>query len=187
MISPRVAIPVNIANSQEPSSPFLSTFLMNKFIKPLPAPLCHYGTTNGTTLTTPLHHLYFHNKSNKRGTMNFISFAPGRFSLGAPLFLSPQNLTLLNFNSSRKQVDEEWPSGCAASKSLFYFIYLFIYLFTLFPDAMLFPKIFNENYPLVCIWYQKYRVGRHGKKTKPPWASAEQCILPTTLQLPRPT
>ena len=183
MISPRVAIPVNIANSQEPSSPFLSTFLMNKFIKPLPAPLCHYGTTNGTTLTTPLHHLYFHNKSNKRRTMNFISFAPGRFSLGAPLFLSPQNLTLLNFNSSRKQVDEEWLSGCAASKSLFY---LFIYLFTLFPDAMLFPKIFNENYPLVCIWYQKYRVGRHGKKTKPPWASAEQCILPTTLQLPRP-
>ena len=65
--------------------------------------------------------------------MNFISFAPGRFSLGAPLFLSPQNLTLLNFNSSRKQVDEERPSGCAASKFLFYlilFIYLFIYSFS---------------------------------------------------------
>ena len=40
-------------------------------------------------------------------------------SPGTPVFPSPQKPTFSNPNSIRNQVDEEQPSGCAASKSLF--------------------------------------------------------------------
>ena len=52
-------------------------------------------------------------------------FAPGGFSLGTPVFPSPQKPTFPSSNSIRNQVDEEPLSGCATSKSLFYY---FIYL-----------------------------------------------------------
>ena len=54
-----------------------------------------------------------------------LSFAPRGFSLGTPVFPSPQKPTFPNFNSTRNQVDEEPLCGCATSKSLF--IYYFIY------------------------------------------------------------
>ena len=53
-----------------------------------------------------------------------LSFAPRGFSLGTPVFPSPQKPTFPNSNSTRNQVDEEPLCGCATSKSLF--IYLFI-------------------------------------------------------------
>ena len=54
--------------------------------------------------------------------------SPRGFSLGTPVFPSPQKPTFQNSNSTRNQVDEEPLCGCATSKSsLFY--YLFIYLF----------------------------------------------------------
>ena len=56
-----------------------------------------------------------------------LSFAPRGFSPGTPVFLSPQKPTFPNSNSTRNQVQEEPLCGCATSKSLF--IYLFIYLF----------------------------------------------------------
>ena len=56
----------------------------------------------------------------------FLSFAPKGFSPRTPVFLSPQKPTFSNSNSTRNQVDEEPLCGCATSKSLF--IYLFIYL-----------------------------------------------------------
>ena len=40
------------------------------------------------------------------------------FSLGTPVFPSPQKPTFPNFNSTRHHEDEERPSGYAASKSL---------------------------------------------------------------------
>ena len=52
------------------------------------------------------------------------------FSLGTPVFPSPQKPTFPNSNSTRNQVDEEPLCGCATSKSLF--IYLLIYISTLF-------------------------------------------------------
>ena len=56
-----------------------------------------------------------------------LSFAPRGFSLGTPVFFSPQKPAFPNSNSTRNQADEEPLCGCATSKSLF--IYLFIYLF----------------------------------------------------------
>ena len=49
------------------------------------------------------------------------------FSPGTPVFPPPQKLTFSNSNSTRNQADEEPLCGCATSKSLF--IYIFIYLF----------------------------------------------------------
>ena len=56
-----------------------------------------------------------------------LSFAPRGFPPGTPVFPSPQKpiATFPNSNSTRNQVDEELLCGCATSKSLF--IYLFIY------------------------------------------------------------
>ena len=59
-----------------------------------------------------------------------LSFAPRGFSPGTPVFPSPQKPTFPNSNSARNQVDEEPLCGCATSKSLS--IYLFIYLIYLF-------------------------------------------------------
>ena len=58
-----------------------------------------------------------------------VSFAPTGFSPGSPVFPSSQKPTFPNSNSTWNQVDEELLSGCATSKSLF--IYLFIYLFSI--------------------------------------------------------
>ena len=58
-----------------------------------------------------------------------LCFSPRGFSLGTPVFPSPEKPTFSNSNSTRNQVDEEPLSRCATSKSLF--IYLFIYLFIL--------------------------------------------------------
>ena len=55
-----------------------------------------------------------------------LSFSPRGFSLGTPVFPSPQKHTFPNSNSTMNQVDEEPLCGCATSKSLF--IYLFILL-----------------------------------------------------------
>ena len=55
-----------------------------------------------------------------------LSFASRGFSLGTSVFPSPQKPAFPNSNSTRSQVDEEPLCGCATSKSLF--IYLFIYL-----------------------------------------------------------
>ena len=57
-----------------------------------------------------------------------LSFAPRGFSPGTPVFPSPEKPTFPNSNSTRNQVDEEPLCGCATSKSLF--IYLFIYFLT---------------------------------------------------------
>ena len=56
-----------------------------------------------------------------------LSLAPRGFSPGTPIFPSPQKPTFSNSNSTRNQVDEEPLCGCATSKSLFIFHYLFIY------------------------------------------------------------
>ena len=59
-----------------------------------------------------------------------LSLAPRGFSLGTPVFPSPQKPTVPNSNSTRNQVDEEPLCRYATSKSLYInFIYLFIYLF----------------------------------------------------------
>ena len=56
------------------------------------------------------------------------SNAPRGFSLGTPVFPSPEKPTFPNSSSTRNQVDEEPLCGCATCKSLFiYFIYLFYY------------------------------------------------------------
>ena len=55
-----------------------------------------------------------------------LSFAPRGFSLGTPVFPSPQKPAFSNSNSTRNQVDEEPLCGCTSCKSLF--IYLFIYV-----------------------------------------------------------
>ena len=56
-----------------------------------------------------------------------LSLAPRGFPPGTPVFASPQKPAFPNSNSTRNQLDEEPLCGCATSKSLF--IYLFIYLF----------------------------------------------------------
>ena len=68
-----------------------------------------------------------------------LSFAPRGFSPGTLVFPSPQKPTFANSNSTRNQVDEEPQCGCATSKSLF----IFIYLFYLSPIMMSpsFPKL----------------------------------------------
>ena len=58
-----------------------------------------------------------------------LSLAPRGFSPGTPVFPSPKKPTFPNSNSTRNQVDEEPPSGCATCKSLFIYFYLFIYWF----------------------------------------------------------
>ena len=52
-----------------------------------------------------------------------------RFFSGYSGFPSPKKPTFPNSNSTRNQVDEEPPSGCATCKSLFIYFYLFIYWF----------------------------------------------------------
>ena len=54
-----------------------------------------------------------------------LSFASRGFSPSTQVFPSPQKPTFPNYNSTRNQVDEEPLCGCATSKSLF--IYLFIF------------------------------------------------------------
>ena len=54
-----------------------------------------------------------------------LSFAPRGFSPGTPVFPSPQKPAFPNSNLTGSQVDEEPVCGCATSKSLF--IYLFIF------------------------------------------------------------
>ena len=54
-----------------------------------------------------------------------LSFAPRGFSPGTAVFPSPQKPAFLNSNLTGSQVDEEPVCGCATSKSLF--IYLFIF------------------------------------------------------------
>ena len=48
-----------------------------------------------------------------------LSFAPRGFSLGTPVFPSPQKPTSLKSNLTRNQVGEEPSSGSASSKLLF--------------------------------------------------------------------
>ena len=68
-----------------------------------------------------------------------LSFGPRGFSPGTPVFPSPQKPTFSNSNSTRNQVHEEPLCGCATSKSLFIFHYLFsiIYLFIIYMFAIL--------------------------------------------------
>ena len=54
-----------------------------------------------------------------------LSLALRGFSLGTPVFPSPQKPTFPNSNSTRNQVNEEPLCGCATCKSLF--LSLFIY------------------------------------------------------------
>ena len=49
-----------------------------------------------------------------------LSLAPRGFSLGTPVFPSPQKPTFPNTNSTRYQVEEEPLCGCATSKSLLF-------------------------------------------------------------------
>ena len=57
--------------------------------------------------------------------LSVIFLALRGFSLGSPVFLSPQKPTFPNSNSSRNQEDEKPLAGCATSKSsLLLFIYL---------------------------------------------------------------
>ena len=67
------------------------------------------------------------------------SNAPRGFSLGTPVFPSPEKPTFPNSSSTRNQVDEEPLCGCATCKSLF--IYLFI-LFIYFTIVFAFPSLF---------------------------------------------
>ena len=55
-----------------------------------------------------------------------LPFAPRGFSLGTPVFPSPQNPTFPNSNSIRIRVNEEPLCGCATSKSLLSLILLLI-------------------------------------------------------------
>ena len=49
-----------------------------------------------------------------------LTLAPRGFSLGTPVFPSPQKPTFPNTNSTRNQVEEEPLCGCATSKSLLF-------------------------------------------------------------------
>jgi len=55
-----------------------------------------------------------------------LSLAPRGFSLGTPVFSSPQKPTFPNSNSTRNQVDEEPLCGCANRHLFYLFNYLFI-------------------------------------------------------------
>ena len=67
------------------------------------------------------------NPCSLHGLLLVLSFAPRGFSPSPPVFPSPQKPAFSNSNLTRNQEDEEPLCGCATSKSLF--IYLFIYLF----------------------------------------------------------
>ena len=56
-----------------------------------------------------------------------LSLAPRGFSLGTPVFPSPQKPAFPNSNLTRNQVDEEPLCGCATSKSLFILFVFFIF------------------------------------------------------------
>ena len=71
------------------------------------------------------------NRSFVVGLFLFLSFAPRSFSLGAPVFPSPQKPKFPNSNLTRNQLDEEPYCGCATSKLL-----LFIYLSFLNPQKI---------------------------------------------------
>ena len=59
-----------------------------------------------------------------------LSFAPrAGFSLGTPVFPSPQKPTLPNSNSIRYQVDEEPLCRCATSQSIFIYLFLFLFIY----------------------------------------------------------
>ena len=58
-----------------------------------------------------------------------LSLAPRGFSSGTPVFPSPKKPTFPNSNSTRSQVDEEPPCGCATCKSLLIYLFIYIYLF----------------------------------------------------------
>ena len=60
-----------------------------------------------------------------------LSCAPRGFCPGTLVFPPPQKPVFPNSNSTRNEVDEEPLCGCATSKSLF--IYLFIYLMRMVP------------------------------------------------------
>ena len=55
-----------------------------------------------------------------------LSFALEGFSPGTPVFPSPQKPAFPNSTSTRNHVDKEPLCGCATSKSLFIYFYLFI-------------------------------------------------------------
>ena len=55
-----------------------------------------------------------------------LSFALRGFSLGTPVFPSPQKPAFPNSNSTRNQVEEEPLCGCATSKSLLSLLLLII-------------------------------------------------------------
>ena len=67
-----------------------------------------------------------------------LSFAPRGFSPGTPVFPSPQKPTFSKSNSTRNQVNEEPLRGCATSKSLY--VYLFIYFIIMFGGTKLWPS-----------------------------------------------
>ena len=58
-----------------------------------------------------------------------LSFTPRGFSPGALVFPLPQKPTFPNSNSTRNQVDEGPLCGCATSKSLFIYLFIYFYLF----------------------------------------------------------
>ena len=59
--------------------------------------------------------------------LSVLSFASRGFSPATPVFPSPQKPAFTNSTSTRNRVDEEPLCGCATSKSLFIYYYLFIY------------------------------------------------------------
>ena len=70
-----------------------------------------------------------------------LSFAPRGFSLGTPVFPSPQKPTFPNSNSTRNQVDEEPLCGCATSKSLLLLLLLLSLLLLLLLQAIPRPMV----------------------------------------------
>ena len=74
-----------------------------------------------------------------------LSFPPRGFSPGTPVFPSPQKPTFPNSNYTRNQVDKEPLCGCATSKSLF--IYLFIYHLRRLSEFYLnsWPRKYNDS------------------------------------------
>ena len=71
-----------------------------------------------------------------------LSFAPRGFSPSTPVFPFPQKPTFSNSNPTRNQADEEPLRGCATSKSLF--IYLFIYFIIMFGGTKLWPSFLRN-------------------------------------------
>ena len=94
-----------------------------------------------------------------------LSLAPRGFSPGIPVFPSPQKPTFPNSNSTRNKVGEEPLSGCATSKSLF--IYLFIYLFFCTCDL----------HGLLCRYCPKCKAHREATKQLSVWRLPEILII----------